>query len=249
MLFGADRNITRVDNTGTTFTQRTKVLPWPQNRAALGYAGQAEIGGVPADEWFNDFIGRNSCFQTFEALAEQLRSEVERQRRSDEGAQNPEALIIHLGGFELRAGIHLPTIWLITNVWNLVNGQYCDFRKEFKKTDEFWHQQYKHTHLPPTEVRDYLGGLASKHSPFWFHQGFDLGTFNILEGFVKEAFKTLCDPRWGLGHSLPCTLSEWESQVRMSVLTYGAYFSAYKGQGAQFVGGGADVVSIPWPEQ
>ena len=34
----------------------------------------------------------------------------------------------------------------------------------------------------------------------------------------------------------------------MSVLTYGAYFEAYKGPGEQYVGGGADVVSLAWPE-
>jgi len=33
----------------------------------------------------------------------------------------------------------------------------------------------------------------------------------------------------------------------MSILTYGAYFEAYRGVGEQYVGGGADVVSIPWP--
>jgi len=29
---------------------------------------------------------------------------------------------------------------------------------------------------------------------------------------------------------------------------YGAYFKAFRPEDQQFVGGGVDVVSIPWPE-
>jgi hypothetical protein len=34
----------------------------------------------------------------------------------------------------------------------------------------------------------------------------------------------------------------------MSVLMYGAYFQAYQKPYEQYVGGGVDTVSIPWPE-
>jgi hypothetical protein len=232
IIFGADRNVTftrkRVGNGGLTTieihgqSQRAKVLRWP--------------------EWLYDFIGGHLTFSSFEALSDSLRSEVEKQRRIDEGEDEPEPLIIHLGGFEKRDGVLVPVIWYITNARKNSSKGHVHFRKEFQHSEEFW-KYFKG--VGPREIQSHLDQLAREYNPFWFHQGFDLGTFNLIEGFLKAAFKALCDHH--PDHSLPQTLPDWERQVKMSILTYAAYFQAFKGPSEQFVGGGADTVSIKWP--
>jgi hypothetical protein len=252
LVFGADRNVTftkqRMTESGNITieihgqNQRSKVLRWPNRKALVGYVGAAEIGGIPTDEWLYDFIGSHVDFVSFEVLSESLRSKVEEQRRIDEGDLKPEPLIIHLGGFEEREGVQVPVVWHIRNAYRLGKSGYEDIRRQFLSSEAFW---FYFPNVRPNEIRSKVMEKASQYNPYWFHQGFDLGTFNLMEGFLKAAFKSLCEHH--LGHSLPESLPDWERQVRMSILTYGAYFQAFKGASEQFVGGGVDTVSIEWP--
>jgi len=257
IIFGADRNITitkkRIVNQGSTFikyqgqSQRQKVLRWPNRKALVGYVGVAEIGGIPIDEWLYDFIGDNLNFSSFKDLSESLCSKVEAQRRIDEGINEPEMLIIHLGGFEEKNKILVPSIYFIRNTYKLAeDGTYEDIRKEFQNSEELWSDSYFGSKIPPEKIRTYLEKVASEYKPFWFHQGIDLLTFNTIESFQKIAFKFLCES--SAVHPFPKTLLDWEKQVKMSILTYSAYFQAYKGPSEQFVGGGVDTVSLPWPD-
>jgi len=84
-----------------------------------------------------------------------------------------------------------------------------------------------------------------QNNPFWFHQGYDLVTFNMIDATLKEAFKYLFASH--PNHSLPETLEDWEKHLKMTILTYGSYFQAFNSPNAQLVGG-ADVVSLKWPE-
>lgn len=262
IIFGADRNIS-VEDKKIAYedkgeerpfieqhhyhyyhSPRPKVLRWPGRKALLGYvANDATLGGMPTDEWLYDFIGDHLNFTNFMDLAESLRSRVEAQRRIDEGGNEPEPLIIHLGGFEERDGIQVPIIWVIRNA-HAPTGM-DDWRKEFLKEEAFW-SIFEHT-IPAKDIRDYLKIRAINSEPFWFHQGFDLGTFNLLEAFLKAALRELQLNKLVDEHG-PQTSLDWERRVRMSILMYGAYFQAYKEPHEQYVGGGADTVSIPWPE-
>jgi hypothetical protein len=271
IIFGADRNVTdtetridvekeeSIDEGGNTQTlinnytwteiyhiqsQRPKVLRWPKRKALIGYVGVAAISGIPTDEWLFEFMGDHFSFSNLEELSESLRASVEKRRQIDEGNNPPKGLIIHLGGFELREGIQVPIIRFIRNV----DSDGKNPRKEFENTEEFWGEFTKrYPDANPRNIKAKIDLLASEYNPWWFHQGFDLGTFNHLELFLKAAFRDLC--KHHPDHTLPKTLFEWERQIRMSILTYGAYFQAFKGPSEQFVGGGADIVSLEWPEQ
>ena len=231
IIFGADRNVswstetshgekTVIQNLG--HTQRPKVLRWPCRKAIIGYVGAAQIAGAPTDEWLFDFIGRHLNFETIESVAEALRKEVEAQRKQDEVFNDPEFLLIHMAGFERQDGRARPVVWFVRNVHGINDGGYTDFRKELIKSEELG-RAFKD--LPAEQLRSHLQKMAEDFNPFWFHQGFDLGTFNTIETFLKLAFKALCEIH--SDHSLPKRLAEWEAQVRMSILTYGAYFQAY----------------------
>lgn len=47
----------------------------------------------------------------------------------------------------------------------------------------------------------------------------------------------------------PNSLEDWERHAKMWILTFGAYYEAFGGPGEKYVGGGADILSIPWPNQ
>jgi hypothetical protein len=148
IIFGADRNITSeergtpefIDETdGKSYYEilhrhysqspRPKVLRWPQRKALIGYVGEAQINGVPTDEWLYDFIGNHLKFDSFATLAESLRQSIEHQRRIDEGNDAASPLIIHLAGFEEREGIQVPAVWVIRNEHdppNLLKSDGCE---------------------------------------------------------------------------------------------------------------------------
>jgi hypothetical protein len=252
IIFGADRNVTQTkvasDSSGKSVTvvlgqsQRPKVLRWPNKRALVGYVGAATTGGMPTDEWLYEFIGDHLEFPSFGDLAHDLADKVQEQRAIDEGQAGPEPLIIHLGGFEARGSEQVPVVWYIRNPHGMEGGDYIDIRKEFLCTEEFWRY---FPGVPVDQIRELLRRVASQYQPFWFHQGLDLGTFNTLEAFLTGAFALLC--RVHPDHSFPQTLLEWQQHLRMTILTYGAYYQAFRGPGEQYVGGGADTVSLTWP--
>lgn len=201
---------------------------------------------MPTDEWLYDFIGDHLQFDSFETLAESLRRSVEHQRLIDEGDKDPVPIIFHLAGFEEREGIQAPAVWVIRNDHSRPPQYLSDIRKEFEKVDCLWVESHS-WYVPPRNLRNHLSELAAGFNPFWFHQGVDLPTFNLLEAFLKASLKHLY--KTGLfEHECPETLSDWEKQVKMSVLMYGAYSQAYQKPYEQNVGGGVDTISIPWPE-
>lgn len=243
IILAADRNITTTytDGSEDQSVKRQKVLKWPNDKAIVGYVGQARIGGKYTDEWLTDFINRNLTFSSLSEVSEILRKEVEAQRKIDEGKGNPSPLIIHLGGFETNNSVKIPRVFLITNVWDLKNGQYCDFRKDFKSTEELSKK------LPEIKESDYQKSFSiieNKLEPFWFHQGFDLMTFNVMHAFTKNAFKYLINNH--PSHKLPTDLQEWEKHIKMQILMYGSYFESFGSSGQQYVGGGVDIVSLSW---
>ena len=249
MIFGADRNVTETSIDLTSGgkllkvvygqSQRPKVLRWPNNKALLGYAGVAEIARRFSDEWFYDFIGKNIWFNSLEELANMLNDEVEDQRRIDEGNQPAQGLMIHLGGFVERENYLVPEVWFIRNAYALVDGQYRDIRKEYLCSEVFWEPEYVGD-ATAENIREKLTKAQS-----WFHQGFDLRTFNVIDDFLNAGFRYLAKNH--PGHEAPRTLDEFERRVRMSILTYGAYFEAFMRPGEQYVGGGVDTVKLAWP--
>ena len=79
-------------------------------------------------------------------------------------------------------------------------------------------------------------------------QGFDLGSFNTFDESLREALRQIVHAHPAAPIPVPTTLAHWEQHVRFAVLAYGVDFAAFYPPYQQYVGGGADVVSIPWPD-
>ena len=244
MIFGADRNITTTYSNGTTVQEisRPKVFKWPKDDVLVGAVGAATVNGLPIEEWLNTLTEEFRQKTSLEEIAKDLNARIQEQRSKDEGTNPATPMIIHLGGFEKKDGLWLPYIWFIRNTHKPGQFRYLDFRKEFSNTEEFW-KYFKD--VDPTEIRKVLKVLAKQFKPFWFHQGIDLFTFNVLESAIKSSFKLLCEQH--PDHDIPTTLEGWSKHVYMQVLMYGAYYEAFHPEGKRYVGGGADVIFTHWP--
>lgn len=244
LIFGADRNVTTTYPDGSTDqnTKTEKVLKWTNGKALIGFVGQGQIGHLSTTAWINKFIVDNPDFSSLEEISSKLKVEVEQQRRVDEGGNEAVPLIIHLGGFDSVSGISIPKIYYITNVYGLDQNGYIDFRKEFKSTEELW--KYFPGINTAAEIKAAITKLEEQYEPFWFHQGLDLLTFNVLHASLKLAFKNLIlnHPR----HKLPTSIQEWEKHAKMQILMYGSYFESFHPENELYVGGGADILSIEW---
>jgi len=146
-------------------------------------------------------------------------------------------------GFEKKNGYWVPYVWHIRNVYRLGRFSYLDYRKNFTHHEEFW---TKFPDTDPSEIKNVLKVMAKQFNPFWFHQGIDLVTFNVLQSSIKAAFKHLCENH--PDHNIPTTLEEWEKHVKMQILMYSSYYQSFYPTSGQYVGGGTDILSLEWPK-
>lgn len=246
LLFGADRNITTSLSRGndvlaTGQSLRPKVLKWPNHEIVVGYVGRATIGDEHTDEWLYDFIGRN-LDTDLRQLAYELKSKLEFDLR---GQIDAAPMVLHLGGFVEDAGQWKPQVWFIRNVKGLDKLGYRDIVDHFVASEEI-DSKGKFLGMAGDEIRTRVDQLAHEWKPFWFHQGYDLATFNIFDQVLRAGMRPIVENH--PNHQFPDSLPEWSKHLKMAILTYGAYFEAFYLPFQQYVGGGADVVWAEWPQ-
>lgn len=241
MVFGADRNVTtRQDGVIVRMgqSQRSKVLKWPNRGMALHYVGQAAIAEQPTDAWVYDFIGthlESSLDDTARALQDALKEAYE---SKDIYAE----LLIHLGAFEEQDDDWRPKIWFIHNTEGLDEASGIYHVGDVFTAEEQIDQPPYFQGKPTSAIRSHVATTI-----FQFQQGNDLGSFGVVDRAARAAMDFIRANHAYSRIPEPTTLQHWEAQVRFSILTYGAFFSAFYEPYEQFVGGGADTVSIPWP--
>ncbi len=246
LLFGADRNVTTTVQQGTVIASgqapRPKVLKWPNRQVVVGYVGRAEVAGEHTDEWLYDFIGRN-LDTDLPQLAYELKSKLEFDLR---GQIDAEPMLLHLGGFVEDAGQWKPQVWYIRNMRAMDAFGYTDIAAEFDVSEEIDSPPY-FPGKTGDEIRAQVDQLAHAWRPFWFHQGYDLGTFNTLDQVLRDGMRAIVQSHPAQPHRFPDSLQEWSKHLRMAILAYGAYFGAFYEPFEQYVGGGADVAWAAWP--
>jgi hypothetical protein len=240
IVFAADRNLTVNDKYQD---EGVKIIRWPHRRALLGCVGLVSVGDRSVYEWLYDFISDHSDFTDPAEVAHKLRGGLQNLF----AAVNPPKLtIVEFATFGHKDGHIVPEFWHVTNAqgFDEVKGEYLPAGSSFKASEEICGHHL--SGIPPAELRTKLKEWAEQHRPFWFHQGYKLGIFNTLKAAVREATRVVQTARL---MQTPTTLEDWEQHAKMSVLIYGAYFEALFPPGQRYVGGGADVLSIPWPDQ
>ena len=246
IVFAADKNVTipSLDDSGnvvaTVQDLGIKILRWPRNRALLGYVGRAAVGNQSMHDWLHDFMGDHIAFTDPEAVAIDMRDRLQ----SEIGGPGACRSIVEFAAFAKREGVVVPEFWHVTNVHGITDEEYDPPSETFKASERLlgFHLRGQ---ASPQNIRDYLADRARCFDPLWFRQGFGLTVFNTVTEAVRLAFIVL-QGSGSLGP--PQTLEDWERHAKMWVLIYGAYFEAFGAPGQRYVGGGADSLSIPWPD-
>lgn len=245
MIFAADKNVTVSFQRGQAVYQAqelgSKILRWPRRKALVGAVGLATIGNQPIYEWLESFIGDHIDFVDSRSVAGDLRDRLQEALGC---LDPPQSLIVEFGTFVRQDGFIVPEMWHVTNIhgMNTATGEYDPPTNRFGASEEILGNHL--SNIRPENLRQHLASLAAQHNPFWFHQTLNLAVFNTLEARIKDAFRVLQES--GV-LPVPCSLEDWERHTKMWVLMFGAYYDAFGGPGERYVGGGADVLSIPWP--
>jgi hypothetical protein len=248
LLFGADRNITwsTEQQYGQTSVismgqaPRPKVLRWPNRDIIVGYVGEAEAEAKPIDEWLYSFIGRNLAPGSLNEIAQALTADLNHLMQAAGSFQTPS--LLHLGGFEYVDGQWKPRIYFIRNASGLTpEGSYV-MGGQFDCSEEIIDPRYFGA-KSGDEIRAQVATQL-----FSFRQGCDLPAFNIIDEAVRVALQGLVQWHPAQTHTAPTTLDDWTNHVKFEINTYGAYFASFYPPYEQLVGGGADVVSVAWPD-
>jgi len=246
IVFSADKNVTikKLDDQGNVVSEvqdlGSKILRWPRNRALLGYVGCATVGSQSTYDWLYDFLGDHMDFTDPEVVAIGMRDRLQKEM----GGPGAPGSIIQFATFAKREGAVVPEFWHVTNIHGMTNGKYDPPSETFIASERLLGFHLRGDTCPQ-DIRDYLDARAKLFQPFWFHQSFGLAVFNTVTEAARQAFAVLQES----GHlTPPKNLHDWERYAKMWVLTYGAYFEAFGVPGQRYVGGGADSLSIPWPD-
>lgn len=256
LLMAADRNITlrvRSDVGGGAqleqvgYMQRPKVLEWPDGSAIVGYFGLARIAGQATDRWLYRYIGRNMPLDSIADAAQRLTADLNAEVPADDAGHEP--LVIHLAGFDDIDGEPAPVVWFIHNTAGLTpQGRYI-VGGRFGCTEELRTAQPADPRFVGKSADEIRAELRARpwSQPFWFRQAADLGAVNALDEAVRLAMTAIVHTHPAQLHPVPQTLIDWSQHLKLAVLTFGAYFEAFYPPYEQVIGGGVDVVSIPWP--
>lgn len=231
-------------------TEGPKIIRWPNRRALLGFIGMADLGRRvdrnSTYEWLTDFIGANHDFDSLTELANELCRSVQSQYLDDGwNGEEDEVLVIELAGFQ-RAddGESVPQVWHIANTHGISDaGTYNAIDSNFGLSDEFA------SRFSPLSAADVKIRLAE--NPFWIHQTGDFENFNSLCRSLDEFYDRRLRS-FGIDPAVEPPeydrLHEFESRVRMKILTYGSFNDSFETPVSRSIGGGADVFFLEWPD-
>lgn len=247
MIFAADRNITDLDPiTDEPIGQREgKKIAKVRERFLVGYVGASKLGGLDSLDYLIDLVESHEPGKSLEEVAQAVRDGVEEQRKADDEGrdQGPRAQIISLAGFIERAAEIVPEVYYISNAWTLDRGEYKQITENFGCSDEV-RIKFDNAQISASMLKECLNTMSESNQPFGFQHSVGLEDFVVVDQLVKVSMNVLAQ-RNNLPH--PANLEQWTSQARLSVLVYAAFWQRFYPPNQQAVGGGADVVSLPWP--
>ncbi len=257
IVFAADKNATITY--GSSGQKRhveptaTKVLSWPHRKAVVGFVGLGRLAGLNLDEWMRIFIAGNLDFDDFDSLAENLRCKIQEdfdhEYALDTDVTNTH-LIIHLGGFKRKDNVMVPVMYPIRNHGPIDSktGQYPPAKRTFDLQEdiEFNFKKWPHPEDYPKRVRERLQRMINERRYFWFNNGAHFAAFNIFKDVIWQALNVIQEAGFvpkasGLGARV--------AFCKMAVEVFGSYFTHHYDPEDRAVGGGVDVVFIPWPEE
>ncbi len=253
IVFAADKNATITIKGGTRnkkFVEPgfTKVLSWPYKRAVIGFVGLGSLAGLSMDEWLRIFIAGNREFKDINDVANKLRDQIESDFNKDFSQScdlSNAQLVIHLGGFREVERTFVPVMYHIWNHDDIDHktGEYPPGKLKFKISDDIKRDFKDYDY--PLGVRAILQKLVSEKKFHWYNNGFNVGAFNVFKEYLRGALQTIQDSGFAKRFS---GLEAKTAYCKMAIEVFGSYFTHHCIPEDRPVGGGVDVVKIPWPD-
>jgi hypothetical protein len=251
IVFAADRAITVRTPRGLERWEKGskqrkihKVAQLGLTGGVIGFFGLAIVGTEPMDTWLRRTLNAWPGSRTVAELGVYLRDELN--RCVDPGQRETNASGFHIGAFESRSGAPMPVMQYVSNINQLTDGRYSDFRAYV--TDEHFPQHPSGPEAPPhapAELREILRVYAKEHAmPMWFRNGdlpFAARTWEGVEAAVRSIIST--EP----GFTVPDTLEHWGALARAVLRLAADLYPVLVSNGAPSIEGPFDVVHIPWP--
>lgn len=256
IVFAADKNATITQRSGADEKRyveptATKVLSWPHNKAVVGFVGLGELAGLKMDEWMRIFIAKYRDFDDIYSVARALKKSIQGDFDRDypEGVDVSDyRLVIHLGGFTKKQGVHVPVMFHIWNHGgiNPKTGEYAPANRTFNLVEklEEGFSEWDNPEDYPKRIRDRLSKMVEERRYLWFNNGFNFAAFNVFRDFIWHALFRIHDAGFA---NLLMGLDARVAFCKMAVEVFGSYFTHHYDPDERYVGGGVDVVFIKWP--
>jgi hypothetical protein len=257
IVFAADKNATIThlsENMQKRYVESsaTKVLCWPHCKAIVGFVGLGTLAGLDLDEWMRTFIAGHRDFDDIDSLANELKGTIQHDFDIDysEGTDISEAhLVIHLGAFDMKQGIPVPVMYHIWNHGEIDGrtGDYPPAQRTFDLSEDV-ERDFMQCPSPedyPQRVQQRLQRMVDERRYLWFSNGANIGAFQVFRDFIWHALYSIQDA--GFAPKIE-GLAARVAFCKMAVEVFGSYFTHHYDPNERIVGGGVDVVSIPWPE-
>ncbi len=251
IVFAADRAITVRTSSGLERwekgSKQRKVLKVAQlglTGGVVGFFGLAVVGAEPMDMWLRRTLDGWPGSRTAADLGIYLRDELNRCVDPSQRATNASGF--HIGAFESRGGAPVPVMQYVSNINQLTDGRYSDFRAYV--TDEHFPRHPSVPDVPehaPAELREFLRVYAREQAmPMWFRNGDLPFAARAWEG-VEAAVRSITTTRSGF--AVPDTLEHWGALARAVLRLAGDLYPVLVSSGAPSIEGPFDVALIPWP--
>ena len=255
VVFVADKNATITQKPSSrkhVEPTATKVLEWPFQKAIVGFVGLGRLaGGLPMDEWMRIFIAETREFDDIDEVAHKLRDRIQKDFDKDYPASTDigdKYLIIHFGGFATRDGVKTPVMYHIWNHGDIdPQAGYPPAERNFRISEDVkrdFESQSKPSDYPEG-VRDWLKREIRDGEYHWYNNGAKLAAFNTFKRVIWHSLRALQEARFAPSSS---GLHQRIAFCKMAVEVFGSFFTHYYPPEERAVGGGVDVVYIPWPK-
>ncbi|HIA54815.1 MAG TPA: hypothetical protein EYN91_22475 [Candidatus Melainabacteria bacterium] len=241
IVFGADKNVT-VDDVCDGSVTTAKICKSKDGKILIGNIGAAKLGGAWALEEIKEIVDSHQG-SPLSTIAKEVRSGVYHQRLEDDKNKKITPQIVNIAGYEERDNVLVPECWYISNCYELdKDAVYRDYREEFGCSDEV-RIKTEEKGIKASVLRERLLGVSGG-GYIGFQHSIDLAKFNDLIHFSKTAIENLpkSDPEF-----IPVTLEDQAKFVDLSLQMFSSYFKTYYPANQQFVGGGIDIGTLPWP--
>jgi hypothetical protein len=249
IVFAADRAITVQTAQGLERWEKGKkqrkvhkVAQLGLTGGVVGFFGLAVVDSEPMDAWLRRTLDAWPGGKAAD-LGVHLRDELNRCVKHDQRVANPSGF--HIGAFESRDGAPIPVMQYVSNIYNLTDGRYSDFRDYV--TDEHFPRHPSAPDAPPrspSELREILRVYANQNGiPMWFRNGdlpFAARAWEAVEAAVRGVTSIQ-------GFTVPDSLDHWGVLAQAVLRLAGDLYPVLVKDGVPSIEGPFDVVTLPWP--